>query len=148
MADRNDDDPYSPRPLAKWYWAGAIASLLFMAIGCGGYLMDVMTAPDDIPLDRRALYAARPWWQVAAYGTAVWVGLAGAVLLLMRRKLAVPLLLVSLIAAVLTFLPYAVVPGVRDNLTTGDIAGAIIVLAITWTIYWFARHSRQRGWLA
>jgi hypothetical protein len=146
MAD-TIDARYSPRPLARWFWAAAVASLLFMMIGCGGYLVDVMTAPEDIPLDRRALYAARPRWAVAAYGTAVWVGLAGAVLLLMRRKLAEPLLLVSLIAAVLTFLPYAVVPGVRDNLTTGDIAGAIIVLAITWTIYWFARHSRQRGWL-
>jgi hypothetical protein len=146
MADTTDD-PYSPRPLARWFWAAAVASLLFMIIGCGGYLMDMMTAPEDIPLDRRALYAARPWWSVAAYGTAVWVGLAGTILLLMRRKLAEPLLLLSLIAAVFTFLPYAVVPGVRDNVTTGDIAGAIIVLAITWTIYWFARHSRQRGWL-
>jgi hypothetical protein len=146
MADKLDD-PYAPRPLAKWFWLAASASLLFMVIGCGGYLMDVMTAPEDIPLDRRALYAARPSWQVAAYGTAVWVGLAGAILLLMRRRLATWLLLVSLVAAVLTFLPYAIVPGVRDNVTTGDIAGAIIVLAITWTIYWFARHSRQRGWL-
>ena len=147
MTDRKED-PYSPRPLAKWFWAAAAGSLLFMMIGCGGYLVDVMTVPEDIPLERRALYAARPWWQVAAYATAVWVGLAGAVLLLMRRKLAEPVLLLSLVAAVLTFLPYAVVPAVRDNLTTGDIAAAIIVLAITWTIYGFARHSRQRGWLA
>jgi hypothetical protein len=142
-----NDDPYSPRPLARWYMAAAIASLIFMAIGCAGYLVDVMTAPGDIPLDRRALYAARPWWQVAAYALAVWIGLAGAILLVMRRKLAEPLLFASLVAAVFTFLPYAVVPGVHENLTTGDIAGAIIVLAITWTIFWFARHSRQRGWL-
>lgn len=141
------DDRYTRQPLARWFWIAAAASLAFMAIGCGGYLMDVMTAPEDIPVDRRTLYEARPWWQVAAYGAAVWVGLVGAVLLLMRRKLAEPLLLVSLIAAVLTFLPYAIVPGVRDNITTGDIVAAIIVLAITWTIYWFARHSRQRGWL-
>ena len=141
------DDAYAPRPLARWYWLAAIASLLFMAIGCWGYLMDVMTAPEDIPLDRRAIMDARPWWQVAAYATAVWVGLAGAALLLMRRKLAEPVLLVSLIMAVLTFLPYAVVAGVRDNLTTNDIVAAIVVLAVTWTIYWFARHSRQRGWL-
>jgi hypothetical protein len=146
MADTTDD-PYSPRPLARWFWLAAAASLLFMAIGCGGYLIDVTTAPEDIPVDRRTLYEARPIWQMAAYGTAVWVGLAGAILLLMRRKLAEWLLLVSLIAAVLTFLPYAAVPGVRDNVTTGDIVAAIVVLAITWTIYWFARHSRQRGWL-
>lgn len=141
------DDTYAPRPLARWFWIAGIASLAFMAIGCAGYLMDVMTAAEDIPVDRRALYEARPAWQVAAYGTAVWVGLLGAVLLLMRRKLAEPLLLVSLVAAVLTFLPYALVPGVRDNVSTGDIVAAIVVLAITWTIFWFARHSRQRGWL-
>ena len=58
-----------------------------------------------------------------------------------------PLLLVSLIAAVFTFLPYVVVPGVRDNVSTNDIAFALLILAITWTIFWFARHSRQRGWL-
>lgn len=141
------DDTYAPRPLARWFWAGAIASLLFMVIGCAGYLMDVMTAPEDIPVDRRTLYEARPVWQVAAYGAAVWIGLAGTVLLLMRRKLAEPLLLVSLIAAALTFLPYAIVPGVRDNITTSDMVAAIMVVAITWTVFWFARHSRQRGWL-
>jgi hypothetical protein len=65
----------------------------------------------------------------------------------MRRKLAEPLLLVSLAAAVLTFLPYAVVPAVSDLVTTNDIAVAVVVLLITGTIWSFARHSRQRGWL-
>jgi len=23
----------------------------------------------------------------------------------------------------------------------------LIVVAVTWTIFWLARHSRQRGWL-
>ena len=141
------DDAYSSRPFSRWFWLSAGASLLFMVIGCVGYLMDVTTSPADLPLDRRTLYAARPMWQVAAYGAAVWIGLAGTVLLLMRRRQAEPVLLVSLVAAAFTFLPYAIVPGVRDNVTTTDIAGAIVVLAITWSIYWFARHSRQRGWL-
>ena len=84
---------------------------------------------------------------VWAYGIAVWVGLAGALLLLLRRKLAEPFMLVSLVATVVTFLPSAVVPSVRDTVSTNDIALALVVLAIVWTIYWFARHSRQRGWL-
>jgi hypothetical protein len=141
------DEHYSPRPLARWYWLGAMAALLFMIVACAGFVIDVTTDPLSLPLDQRAVVMARPTWMVAAYGIAVWVGLAGSLMLLLRRKLAQPLMLVSLIAAIVTFLPYAVVPAVRDNITTNDIAAAIIVVAITWTIFWFARHSGQRGWL-
>ena len=35
----------------------------------------------------------------------------------------------------------------RDLLSTNQIAAALVVVAIVWTIYWFARHSAQRGWL-
>jgi hypothetical protein len=141
------DDRYAPQPIARWYMAGAIASVLFMAVGCAGYLIDMTTDPNSLPLDQRTLVLARPAWMTAAYAIAVWTGLAGAVLLLMRRKWAEPLLLVSLAAALGTFAPYAFVPGIRDNITTNDIAVAIVILAAVWTIYWFARHSRQRGWL-
>jgi hypothetical protein len=141
------DDRYAPQPLARWYMIAAIASVLFMLVGCVGFVLDRMTDPSSLPLDQRTIVLARPLWSVLAYGLAVWVGLAGAVLLVMKRKLAEPLLLVSLVAAVATFLPYAVVPGVRDNVSTNDIAFALVILAITWTVFWFARHSRQRGWL-
>jgi hypothetical protein len=141
------DDRFAPQPLARWFVAAAIASLLFMLVACAGFVMDVATDPNSLPLDQRMIVLARPPWMIMAYGIAVWVGLAGAILLLLRRRLAEPLLLVSLLAAVVTFLPYAAVPGIRDNISTGDIAAAIVVLAITWTIYGFARHSRQRGWL-
>jgi hypothetical protein len=141
------NDHYAPQPIARWYMIGAVASLLFMLIGCAEFVVDLTSNPASLPLDQRTLVMARPAWSVAAYGVAVWIGLAGTVLLLLRRKLAEPLLLVSLAAAVVTFLPYAIVPGVRDNITTNDIAFAIAIVAITWTIYWFARHSRQRSWL-
>jgi magnesium-transporting ATPase (P-type) len=141
------DDRYAPQPIARWYMAAAIASVLFMIVGCAGYLVDVTTDPNSLPLDQRTVMEARPLWMTAAYAAAVWVGLAGSVLLLLRRKFAEPLLLLSLIAAAITFLPYAIVPAVRDNISTNDIAVAVIVLAVVWTIYWFARHSRQRGWL-
>ena len=141
------DDRFAPQPVAGWFKLAAIASVIFMAIGCAGYLASVLTDPSSLPVDQRNLMEARPIWMIAAYAVAVWVGLAGSVLLLMRRKLAEPLLLLSLVTAVLTFLPYAVVPAVSDLVTTNDIAVAVVVLAITWTIYWFARHSRQRGWL-
>jgi hypothetical protein len=140
-------DRYERQPLARWYWIAAIGSVLFMVVGCWGYLMDVTSDPATLPVDQRNMMAARPIWQVGAYAIAVWVGLLGALLLLIRRKAATPLLFVSLVAAFFTFLPYATVPAIRDNITTNDIAFAIAILLITGSIWSFARHSRQRGWL-
>ena len=141
------DDRYTPRPVAGWYMAAAIASLLFMLLGCAMYLADVTADPSSFTVDQRAMIEARPWWMTGAFGIAVWVGLAGTILLVLRRKLAEPLLLVSLIATVVSFLPLLVVPAVSDNATTADLVAAIVATALVWTIFWFARHSRQRGWL-
>jgi hypothetical protein len=140
-------ESYKRQPLARWYWVAAVASMLFMALGCWGYLMDVTADPATLPVDRRNLTAARPIWQIGAYAIAVWVGLLATVLLLFRRRAAEPLLLVSLVAAFFTFLPYATVPAIRDNITTNDIAMAVAILLITGSIWSFARHSHQRGWL-
>jgi hypothetical protein len=141
------DDRFSPRPIAGWYMPAAIAALLFMLFAVWGEVATELADTTSLPLDQRVMLEARPFWMIAAYAIATWAGLAGAILLLLRRKLAQPILLLSLAAAVITFLPYAVVPTIRDNISTNDIAVAVIVLAITWTIFWFARHSSQRGWL-
>ena len=135
------------RPVPGWFKLAAMASVAFMALGCGGYLVSALADPASLPLDQRNLLEARPMWMVAAYAIAVWVGLLGAIALLMRKKVAEPLLLVSLVSAVVTFLPYAIVPAVSELVTTNDIAVAVVVVLITGTIWSFARHSRQRGWL-
>jgi hypothetical protein len=135
------------RPAARWYLIGAIASVLFMALGCAVYVMHVTADPATLPLDQRAAYAAEPAWLTGLNAVAVWVGLIGAVLLILKRGLAETLLLVSFIATLLWLAGLFVVPALRDALSTNDIAVAVIVTLITGTIYSFARHSRQRGWL-
>lgn len=141
------DEPFTPRPVAGWYLPAAVASLLFMALGCIMYLMHVLADPAAMPLDQRAAFEAEPVWVTAAYAIAVWIGLAGAVLLVLRRKLAEPLLMVSLIAVLVWLAGLLLVTGLRENMSANDLLVAIVVTALTWTIFWFARHSRQRGWL-
>ena len=139
--------PYERQPIARWYLIGAIVSVLFMALGCAIYLMHVTADPAALPLDQRAAYAAEPAWVTALNAVAVWVGLIGAVLLVLKRRLAETLLLVSFIATLLWLAGLLLVPALRDALSTNDVAVAVVVTLITGTIWSFARHSRQRGWL-
>ena len=139
--------PYERQPIARWYLIGAIASLLFMALGCAIYVMHVTADPAALPLDQRAAYAAEPAWVTALNAVAVWVGLIGAVLLVLKRRLAETLLLVSFIATLLWLAGLLLVPALRNALSTNDVAVAVIVTLILGTIWSFGRHSRQRGWL-
>ena len=141
------DDHYSPRPVAGWFKLAAIASVLWLAIGCALYLYEVSLDPAKLPLDERAMYDALPTWMWAAFAIAVWVGLAGTVLLFLRRKLAEPLMLVSLIASLAQNSAYFINSKLRGTLGSEEFLLPIILVAVEWTIFWFARHSRQRGWL-
>ena len=140
------DEHFSPRPVAGWYMSAAVASLLFMALGCIMYLMHVLADPAAMPLDQRAAYEAEPIWVTAAFALAVWVGAAGALMLVLRRKYAEMLLTVSLVAVLVWLAGLLLVTGLRENMSANDLLVAIVVTALTWTIFWFARHSRQRGW--
>jgi hypothetical protein len=118
-----------------------------MALGCAAFLAGILTDPASLPLDQRAAHEAQPLWLIVANGFAVAAGLGGSLMLVLRRQLAEPLMLASLAAVGIWLGGLLLVPRLRDTLGTDDIAVAIIVTLITWTIFWFARHSRQRGWL-
>jgi hypothetical protein len=141
------DSRYGRRPVAAWFIIAAVASVLFMGFGCVSYLLHVFTNPATMPLDQRTAYEAEPAWLTAAYAIAVWVGLIGALLLVMRRKIAQWLLLISVIAVLAWLAGLVLVTPLRESMSANDLIVAIVVAALTWTIYWFAWHSRRRGWL-
>lgn len=140
-------DPYAPRPIAGWFMFAAVASLLFMALGCLMYLMHVLTDPATLPVDQRAAYEAVPAWAMGAFAIATWGGAAGAVMLILKRKLAEPLLLLSFAAVLAWLAAFLFVPELLDAVSTNDLVVPVVVTLVTGTIYSFARHSRQRGWL-
>ena len=142
------DERFTPRPLAGWFMAAAIASLLFMTLGCAALVMHVITDPAKLPLDQRALLQAEPAWVVSASAFGFVAGALGGLLLVLRRKEAERALLASLIGMLVWLGGMLATPSFRDLLSTDQIAVLLVVVGLTWTIFWFARHSRQRGWLS
>jgi hypothetical protein len=142
------DDRFTPRPIAGWFVAGAVASLIVMGLGCVALGLHLTTDPRTLPLDERVLFEAEPDWVLAASAVGFIAGLVGSILLLLKRRQAERVLLVSLLAILLWLVGIFITPGFRNLLSTDQVAILIVTAAVTWTIYWFARHSRQRGWLS
>lgn len=147
-----DDNEAQPVVAATpaWYWVVAIAALLFELLGCFFYLVEVKMNSADIaalPIDQAAMLAARPSWYYAAFGIAVWVGLAGAILLLLRRQWAVWALLVSLVAAIIQFSSVFIVPEMRAMTPSDALFVPIIVIVIAYAFWQFSRLAARRDWL-
>ena len=81
------------------------------------------------------------------YALATWGGLLGGIALLLRRRLALALFVISLIAVIIQF---GWVFGATDILTVKGAWTAIFplfILAIALFQIWFANNAAKRGWL-
>ena len=141
-----DEQARSTNP-PGWFTIAAVAALLFEAFGAYTYLVHVTADPNALPIDQRDMVLAMPVWMTAAYGIAVWVGLAGALLLLMRRRLAVPLLAVSLLAAVVQFSALLIDPAMRNLVGSDDLLAPFLIILVCYGIWHFATVARKSGWL-
>ncbi len=141
----NDASQATPAP--RWFIIAASASLLFELAGCAMYLMQVSVDPATLPRDQRAMWDAAPTWMIAAYAVAVWVGLVGAILLLLRRRLAETLLLVSFVAVLVQFSALLFVPTLRNLTASNDLFLPFLIIVVSYLVWHFARRARVSGWL-
>jgi hypothetical protein len=127
------------RAVPGWFWAVAGLAVLWEAFGCYIYVSQSLI-PDA---QREGGYAQMADWQWGVFAVAVWSGLIGAVLLLLRSRWATALLLVSLVAAAVQYGVAAMQGGIDPEAL--PIAVAVLVVGVILVI--FASRASRRGWL-
>ena len=135
----------------KWFMPVAVVALLWNLLGCAAYLSDVMLTPEAVAkmsVAEQALYAARPAWSVAATAIAVWLGAAGCIGLIMRKRWATPLLLTSMAAVIAQDVwLFALSEAAAQTSTVAMVLqGLVLVIAIGLVV--LARKAVARGWSA
>ena len=139
----------APRP--AWYMIAAIAALLWNLLGVAMFAMHYTLSPEALaalPPAQQSLYAAFPWWTWVAYGVAVFAGALGSLMLVLRRRPATWLLLLSLLGVVVQFLHQAVVSEAVALLGPAEALGLpAFILVVAAVLYGFARKAAARGWL-
>lgn len=139
----------APRP--AWYMIAAIAALLWNLIGVAMFAMQYTMSPEALaalPAEQQSLYAAMPGWTWVAYAVAVGAGALGSLMLVLRRRPATWLLLLSLLAVAVQFVWQAFVGEAVALLGAVEALGLpAFILAVAALLYWFARRAAARGWL-
>lgn len=130
-----------------WFTVAAAGAVLWELAGCALYLMRVTTEAASLPADERAIFEATPVWVLAAFAVAVWVGLAGAVSLLLRRRFAEPLLLVSLAALIAQNSALVLNPTLRNLVASDDLLVPFLIILVSYGVWHLARMANKQGWL-
>jgi len=130
-----------------WYWAVAVAALLFEGAGAYLFANSLALDPAALPLDQRAIYDATPQWMTIAWGVAIGAGLLGALGLLLRRKFAEPLMLISVFAVVVQLAGLFVVKQLRELTPEDHLLVPVVILMFAYAFWQGAKLSRQKGLL-
>lgn len=134
---------------APWHlWVVGIFAVLWDAMGAFDYLMTQTENESymaNFTPEQLEFFYAFPTWLVFFWAIAVWGGVLGSVLLLMRKRLAVTVFLVSFVCMVVTTIDNLLL---RDGFEVMGTAGAafsalIFVFALGFWLY--ARAMEQRG---
>jgi hypothetical protein len=129
-----------------WFWLAASFALIWNLLGVAAYIVEAygMGQQSDT---HRMLSQTRPVWATSAYALAVFAGAAGCLSLLLRRRWAKTLLVVSLIALLVQQAWTLFVSDAIALLGAGAVGFPAAVILVSAALVWFATHSEARGWL-
>ena len=136
-------------PGKPWHlWLVGIVGLLWSVMGVISFMLTQMRVEalmSRFPPQQRAYFESYPLWTVAFWAIGVFACLIGCVLLLLGNRLALPVLLVSLIGAIVSSLGgLFLLDGMRVMRETGGLGATMVpvVIGLLLALYAFAMSRK------
>lgn len=136
---------------ASWFWVVSVIALIWNAIGAMAYISQVTMSPEALqalPENERALMESLPTWATAAFAIGVWGGVLGCLLLLLRKKLATLVLMISFAGVLVQMVHSLFISNSIAVYGPGGMVMPLMVLIIGVLLIVFARKSANNGWLS
>ena len=135
----------------KWFRVAAIVALLWNILGCLAFVADLQLKPEDIaklPEAQQALYASRPAWSIAATAIAVFGGTLGCIGLILKRRWAFVLLLLSLLGILGQDIAMFVLANAAEAAGSFAIVLQSVVLIVGVWLVLLSRKAMASGWIS
>ncbi|MBT8300192.1 MAG: hypothetical protein KJO63_02560 [Maribacter sp.] len=135
-----------------WFWIVSAVALIWNLMGAMAYLTEAFITDEmkaAIPAEQLELMENTPAWATAAFAIAVWAGVLGCIGLLLRKKWARPVLLLSLLG-ILVQMSYAffMTNAVEVYGTAQGVVMPFLLLGIGVGLVLFAKSAQNKGWIS
>lgn len=132
-----------------WHlWVVGLLTLIWNGYGASQWYMQVtknLSYWGQLTLEQAQFLQAQPVWTEVAFGVGVWTGVLGALMLLMRRKLAFNAFLASLTAIVVSTIYEQFMTNVNEVMGMSSLYFALTIIVVAAASATYARFMRQRG---
>jgi hypothetical protein len=132
-----------------WHlWVIGIVALLWNLFGAYDYLMtqtENAAYMSRFTAEELEYWYGFPTWVVAAWAVAVWGGVLGAVLLLLKKRLAAPVFLVSFLAMVLTSIHNFLLSDGVAVMGGAAVAFSAVIFLFALGLWLYARAMARQG---
>jgi hypothetical protein len=130
-------------------WVIGVLALLWNAMGAFDYLMTQTRNESymgNFTPEQLEYFYGFPTWVVAFWALAVWGGVLGTILLLMRKRLAVGVFLVSFVSMVITsFHNFVLSDGMEAMGGVGPLIFSVVIFFVALGLWIYSRAMAQQG---
>ena len=142
------EDAPSTQPTPWHLWLIGILGFLWSSMGAFDYLM-TQTQNEwymgQFTPEQLEFFYGFPTWVVAFWALAVWGGVLGTLLLLLRRRLAVPVLLVSFLAMIVTSIHNFLLSNGLEVMGGAGLMFSGVIFVFALGLWLYARGVAQGG---
>jgi len=134
----------------KWFMVVAILALIWNIMGVMAYLGQAMAGPDmlaQMPEEQRLMIENRPAWATGAFAIAVWGGLIGCILLLIKKASSYMIFIVSLIGVIIQMTYNLFIAESTMDYGPGAIVMTLMIPLISIYLIYIAKRGKTEGWL-
>lgn len=133
-----------------WYWIAAIIFLLWNLMGIGSFLSHTLMKEEMIQklsVAEQELYSNYPAWVFFAFAIAVFDGTLGCIGLLLKKKWARSMFIVSLIGIVPQMTYVIFIANTAEVYGPSGLIMPVMIVAVGFFLVWYSSNCIKKGWL-
>lgn len=133
------------------FWVIGVLSLIWNAFGVMAYLGQKLMTEEMktmIPKDQLAIIENTPAWATAAFAIAVWFGFIGSIFLLLRKKMAKTLFIISFIGVFAQLIYNLFLTNAVEINGSLSLIQPLVTIGISLFLIWHAKKCIQDGMLS